>query len=319
MPSRENSILENSLHLVSSCLGEAIIDGGQDSLKQSELWVEAKEEEHEEKEDGPEPGQGHCGESLGVGDEGEALPALGNLVDGHPSLAGQVAEDGEDDAGGDDGGEEVHGGDEGGVPVDLVVELVVAAKHDEASPGNSEGEEHLTGGIPPNVDLQHLLPLGDEEKQESIQSSRQGDPSNQEGDEDEVGEGGGEVDHLAARLHPLHQAEEDDDPGKGEGKGQLIAPATKIAKSRDALEVTSWPSQTCRRDVEDVFLPELLGTALELVAIDQPSLPIVLGVWGVPRVAPAHVYIAAFRCKCCFSRSSRIFNLKVQHYRLSNI
>ena len=152
-----------------------------------------------------------------------------------------------------------------------------------------------------------------------LASPLQCNSSHQEDKDDDVGEGGGEVDHLATRLHPLHQAEEDYDPGKGEGKGQLIAPATKIAKSRDALEATSWPSQTCRRDVEDVFLPELLGTALELVAIDQPGLPIVLGVRGVPRVAPAHVYIAAFRCKCCFSRSSRIFNLKVQHYRLSNI
>ena len=37
-------------------------------------------------------------------------------------------------------------------------------------------------------------------------------------EEDDVGEGGGEVDHLAARLDPLEEAQEVDQPGDAEAE-----------------------------------------------------------------------------------------------------
>ena len=164
-------------HLVGSRLGETIIDCSQDGLKEGKLRVKPKEEEHEEEEYCPQPGQRHCGKSLWIGNEGKTLTPLGNVGNRDARLMGEVSEDGEDDAGGDDGGEEVHGGDEGCVPVDLVVELVVASKHDEPAPGDPEGEEHLAGGVPPNIDLQHLLPFGDKQEQKAVDCSWQGDPT----------------------------------------------------------------------------------------------------------------------------------------------
>ena len=40
--------------------------------------------------------------------------------------------------------------------------------------------------------------------------------SHQEDEDDDIGEGGGEVDHLAARLDPLEEAQEVDQPGDAE-------------------------------------------------------------------------------------------------------
>ena len=37
--------------------------------------------------------------------------------------------------------------------------------------------------------------------------------SDEEDEDDDIGEGGGEVDHLAARLDPLEEAQEVDQPG----------------------------------------------------------------------------------------------------------
>lgn len=38
------------------------------------------------------------------------------------------------------------------LPVDIVLEFVVAAKHDDASKGHTEGEEHLAGGRHPHLE-----------------------------------------------------------------------------------------------------------------------------------------------------------------------
>ena len=42
--------------------------------------------------------------------------------------------------------------------------------------------------------------------------------SHQEDEDDDIGEGGGEVDHLAARLDPLEEAQEVDQPGDAEAE-----------------------------------------------------------------------------------------------------
>ena len=46
-----------------------------------------------------------------------------------------------------------------------------------------------------------------------LASPLQCNSSHQEDKDDDVGEGGGEVDHLAARLDPLEEAQEVDQPG----------------------------------------------------------------------------------------------------------
>ena len=46
-----------------------------------------------------------------------------------------------------------------------------------------------------------------------LTSPLQCNSSHQEDKDDDVGEGGGEVDHLAARLDPLEEAQEVDQPG----------------------------------------------------------------------------------------------------------
>ena len=194
--SRERERL--TMHLVGSRFGEAVVDGSQDGLEEGELRVKPKEEEHEEEEYCPEGGKGDSGKSFWIGNEGKTLAPLGNLCNWDTSLLGEESKNREDNAGGDDGGEEIHGADEGCVPVDLVVELVVASKHDEASPGNPEGEEHLAGSIPPDIDLQHLLPFGDEKELDAFHCSIQCEATDQQRDEDQVGEGGGEVNHLPA-------------------------------------------------------------------------------------------------------------------------
>ena len=40
----------------------------------------------------------------------------------------------------------------GYLPVDIVLEFVVAAKHDDASKGHTEREEHLAGGRHPHLE-----------------------------------------------------------------------------------------------------------------------------------------------------------------------
>ena len=91
------------------------------------------------------------GQSVGVGDEGKPLAARHQVVKRDPGLLVLGPEDGEHEDAGDDGGEEVEGGDDGGGDVDLVLELVVAAEHKEAAPGDRQGEEHLPSCFPPHL------------------------------------------------------------------------------------------------------------------------------------------------------------------------
>lgn len=56
----------------------------------------------------------------------QLLLTLGHVLNVQAGELGEVAEDGEDDAAGDDGGEEVQRAHDARVDVDLVVKLVVA-------------------------------------------------------------------------------------------------------------------------------------------------------------------------------------------------
>ena len=128
-----------------------IVDASEDCLQESKLRVNPEEEEHEEEHDGEELRDRELGQSVGVGDEGEPLAARHQVVKRDPGLLVLGAEDGEHEHAGDDGGEEVEGGDDGGGDVDLVLELVVAAEHKEAAPGDGQGEEHLPSCFPPDL------------------------------------------------------------------------------------------------------------------------------------------------------------------------
>ena len=64
------------------------------------------------------------------------------------------------------------------------------------------------------------------------------------------------IDNLSTGLDSLAQAEEDNEPGEREGQRQVVFEAVEVPEVRQ-----SGP------DAEDVFLPELLGTALESGAV----------------------------------------------------
>jgi hypothetical protein len=119
-------------------LGVSVVHGGERSFQQSKLRVETEKEEHDEEEDGPDPGPGETRERLGVDDKCESLSSLCHVLNVDVKLEGERAQHAEDDAGGDEGRDEVERGDDRGVDVDLVVKLVVGAKHHEAAPAVGE-------------------------------------------------------------------------------------------------------------------------------------------------------------------------------------
>ena len=134
-----------------------VIDAGEDSLEESELGVDAEEEEHEEEHDCEELRDRERRERVGVRDEGETLAPADEVFQWDPSLLALGAEDGEHEDGGDDGGDEVEAGDDGGGDVDPVLELVVAPEHEEAAPGDREREEHLARSLSPHLSIKYLL------------------------------------------------------------------------------------------------------------------------------------------------------------------
>ena len=55
----------------------------------------------------------------------------------------------------------------------------------------------------------------------SLKLTVQCDGSEEEDDENEVGEGGGEIDDLSGALDSLDETSEDDEPSGQEGQGQM--------------------------------------------------------------------------------------------------
>ena len=64
------------------------------------------------------------------------------------------------------------------------------------------------------------------------------------------------IDNLSTGLDSLAQTEEDNEPGEGEGEGQVVLKSVQV-------------SEVCqsRAETKDVLLPELLGTALQPGAV----------------------------------------------------
>lgn len=72
---------------------------------------------------------------------------------------GLEAQHGEHHQGGQHRCEEIDEGHQHGVKVAIVVPLVVAGEGDDAAEAEAQGEEHLRGGVPPHLRLQHDLQL----------------------------------------------------------------------------------------------------------------------------------------------------------------
>ena len=67
----EGSRQANPPPVLAAQVGELVEEDGDDRLHGGELGAEAEGEKHHEEEDGPEGGDWHPGDGLGVGDEGE--------------------------------------------------------------------------------------------------------------------------------------------------------------------------------------------------------------------------------------------------------
>ena len=139
--------------------------------------------------------------------------------------------DAKDDKAGKDTSDTVTNSDHDTVSEDIVAELVVAGQGDHAAPGDAEREEDLDAGVRPHVDLQQLLPLWGEVERDPVHVAGKGGCTDQEDDEDAVGEEGGEVDQLAEGLDPLPQGAVDDCPSQEQAKSKLPTNGAKVVNS----------------------------------------------------------------------------------------
>ena len=92
----------------------------------------------------------------------------------------------------------------------------------------------MSRGRSPDCKVQDLLPVGDKEVVEAVPGAGLDNAHDEQDHEDQVGEGGGEVDHLAAGLDPLAQADEHDDPGEQEVKAELHVQLSDVPKLSEA-------------------------------------------------------------------------------------
>ena len=112
------------------------------------------------------------------------------------------AQDGKDDGTGVDGSEAITDGDDYNVLDAVLFRIVVRTKADNGSKSQAEGVEHLVGCIQPNCRLHKHLHLGSEHVNEPLCGSLEGDSSEEEDCQHEVGETGREVDNLAGASDP---------------------------------------------------------------------------------------------------------------------
>ena len=178
-------------------VGHEVEDASEDGLNDGELGVEAQGEEHGKEEDGPQCGQWQAGHQVWVRLESQACPGLCNIFHLHPKLCRHESKDGEDGEAGGEGGHAVADADYHGVPQDVVVELVVRGESDEAPAGDGEREEDLGGSVVPNAHVTQLGPVGHQVEVDAQGCPWKSDRPDEEDEEDDVGEGGGEVDHLS--------------------------------------------------------------------------------------------------------------------------
>lgn len=171
---------------------------------------------------------------VGVGHEGEANSSLHHVLHLLLQHVGQVAQGPEDGEARHEGCQAVEGADEEDVENNILVERVVAGQGRHGGVGVAEGEEDLSGGGHPHAELAEHTPIRVEVELDSLHGSVQRGGPDEQDDDDEVGEGGGEVDNLPTGLDPLHghgheaaarrehleKTEEVDGPGDGEAEGE---------------------------------------------------------------------------------------------------
>ena len=86
----------------------------------------------------------------------------------------------------------------------------------------------MSSGINPDSGLHQLGEVRSEIEVDAVASSVQGDASEEEDGQEEVGEEGGEVDHLAGPLDTLPDAEVAENPGDAEGDHQVNPKASGL-------------------------------------------------------------------------------------------
>ena len=144
----EDSHEEGELLLVRpQSLRPVIHKTGHERLHAAELAVDAQGQQHHEEEPRPEGGGSQGEHHLRVDQEGQAGAALHHVPDVHTLGVGHVAQDGEDDGGGEEAGEGVDGADDDGVPVAVLVELVVAAESQQGPDSHPVGVEDLGASV----------------------------------------------------------------------------------------------------------------------------------------------------------------------------
>ena len=111
------------------------------------LAVNAKGEQHDEKEAGPQRGGGESENDFRIDEERQSGSTLHDVPNLHSFRVCHVAEDGEDDGGGEEAGEGVDGADDEGVPVAVVMELVVASESKKCADANSIRVEDLSASV----------------------------------------------------------------------------------------------------------------------------------------------------------------------------
>ena len=116
-------------------------------LCSSKLAVNAKGEQHDEKEAGPQRGGCKGEDDFRINEESQSRSTLHDVPNLHSFRVGHVAEDGEDDGGGEEACEGVDGADDEGVPVAVVVELVVASQGKKSANANSIRVEDLSASV----------------------------------------------------------------------------------------------------------------------------------------------------------------------------
>ena len=116
-------------------------------LSSSKLAVNAKGQQHDKKEAGPQRGGSQGEDDFGIDEERQSGSTLHHVTNLHSFRVGHVAEDGEDDGGGEEACEGVDGADEQGVPVAVVVELVVASQGKESTNADAIRVEDLSASV----------------------------------------------------------------------------------------------------------------------------------------------------------------------------
>ena len=158
------------------------------------------------------------GEVAGL--EVEAPPRAGHKVDVHAGVGKgggldhqllrlhhpiEVPPHADGDGAGQEAGDEVHHRHDVRVHVHGAGEPVVAGQHHHAALGQPQREENLARRPQPHLDVRQLPPSalpGQEEEGEALHGSGEPEGPDQQHQQEEVGQGGRHVDHLAPPPPP---------------------------------------------------------------------------------------------------------------------